>query len=308
MTRLATLLAAAFLSLAPLAASANDGKDALTVCLNKDNEPFSFMKGGQGGGFDVAVAQAVARELKRPLEIRWYEKERRRRGPISVKTSVLVNAGVCQLVGGFPLVQSSLERPGGGEETTLPPVDGLSEDSRKKPVKGSQLRASNGYHFAGMTPILGSRVTADVKSLDDLQSYRLGHRPASSGDLIAMAYKKGMLLKNATHVDIQTDPFDAVERGDFDVTIAEQHGFDLYRAEHPKTTLRSSGLVVPVGFNLGFVTTDAHAALLGEVNAALDTLLKSGELEKAAQSAHLTFVPPTQPYVRPGLGLEKMAE
>ncbi len=309
MIRASALLAASVLCLASGTAGAADAHSKpLTVCLNKDNEPFSYSKNGQENGFDLAVARAVARELNRPLEVRWYEKERRRRGAISVKTSVLVNAGVCDLVGGFPLVQSSLERPGGGEETTLPPVDGMSEDSRKKPIKGSQLVASRGYHFAGVTPILGPQVSGSVAALDDLLPYKLAHRPASSGDLIAMAYKKGLLLKNTAHVDINVEPLEAVEKGDYDATITEQHRFDLYRAEHPQTSLRASGLVVPVGFNLGFVTTEAHAGLLSEVNGAIGKLLQRGEIEKAAQSVKLTFVPPQQPDVRTGLGLEKMTE
>ncbi len=303
LTALTTLTA-----FAPGAAAANEGTAPLTVCLNKDNKPFSYLVQGQAGGFDLAVAQAVARQLGRPLEVRWYEKERRKRGPVSVKTSVLVAAGVCQLVGGFPLVQSSLERPAGGEETTLPPVDGMGEDSRKKPIKGSQLFPSNGYHFAGVTPVLGQRVSGDVRSLDDLQAYRIINRPASSGDLIAMAYKKGQLLKNAAHVDIMTDPLDAVAKGDADVTITESHLFDMYKLEHPQAPLRASGLVLPIGFNIGFVTTQEHAGLLRDVNAALETLQKSGELGESARAEQLTYIAPIQPYVRTGLGLEKMTE
>jgi ABC-type amino acid transport substrate-binding protein len=294
--------------LAAGAAAANDGTPPLTVCLNKDNKPFSYSLQGQTGGFDLAVAQAVARRLQRPLDVRWYEKERRRRGAVSVKTSVLVSAGVCQLVGGFPLVQSSLERPAGGEETTLPPVDGMGEESRKKPVKGSQLFASDGYHFAAVTPVLGQRVSGAVRTLDDLQPYRIVNRPASSGDLIVMAYKKGQLLKNASHVDIMTEPLDAVARGDADATIVESHRFDMYRVEQPQSPLRGSGLMLPIGFNLGFVTTADHAGLLRDVNAALDALRQSGELEQAARAEKLTYIAPIQPYVRTGLGLEKMVE
>lgn len=308
MRRLLLPAALALMTAAPGMAAANDGTQALTVCLNKDNKPFSYATDGKTGGFDLAVAQAVARQLNRPLEVRWYEKERRRRGPVSVKTSVLVASGVCQLVGGFPLVQSSLERPAGGEETTLPPVDGMGEDSRKKPLKGAQLYPSNGYHFAAVTPVLGPRVNGEVRSLDDLQPYRIINRPASSGDLIAMAYKKGQLLKNTSHVDINTDPLDAVAKGDADVTIAESHRFDMYKLDHPQTPLRPSGLMLPIGFNLGFVTTQEHAGLLRDVNAALEALQKSGELDKAARAENLTFIPPVQPYVRTGLGLEKMAE
>jgi ABC-type amino acid transport substrate-binding protein len=308
MRRLLLSAALAVMTAMPGMAAADQSAEALTVCLNKDNKPFSYLTAGQAGGFDLAVAQAVARRLNRPLEVRWYEKERRRRGPVSVKTSVLVASGVCQLVGGFPLVQSSLERPAGGEETTLPPVDGMGEETRKKPLKGAQLFASHGYHFAAVTPILGQRVSTEVRSLDDLQPYRIVNRPASSGDLIAMAYKKGKLLKNASHVNIDVDPLDAVAKGDADITIAESHRFDMYKLDNPQTPLRASGLMLPIGFNLGFVTTQEHADLLRDVNAALEALLKSGELDKAARSEKLTFIPPVQPYVRTGLGLEKMAE
>ena len=124
------LALASVLATASVLSAAADGADAnaLTVCLNRDNAPFSQKKDGKESGFDLLVAQAVAKQLGKPLEIKWYEKERRSRGPVSVKTSVLVESGVCDLVGGFPLVQSSLERPGAGEEATLPPVDGLPDE------------------------------------------------------------------------------------------------------------------------------------------------------------------------------------
>ena len=123
-----------------------------------------------------------------------------------------------------------------------------------------------------------------------------------------MAYKQGLLVKNVMHVDIQSEPLDALSKGEFDVTIIEQHKFDTYRAENPQTALRASGLVLPVGFNLGFVTTEEHAELLKAVNAAIDALLKSGEVEKTARASGITYIAPQQPAVRTGLGLEKIAQ
>lgn len=296
--------ALSFAIVAPAAFAA----DALTVCLNKDNEPFSLKKGGKEEGFDVAIAGAVARQLGRPLEIKWYQKERRSRGPVSVKTSVLVESGVCDLVGGFPLVQSSLERPGAGEEATLPPVDGVPDDMRAKKIKGAPLQASRAYHFAGMTPVLGPSVSGTIASLDDLKPYRMAHRPASIGDLIAMAYKGGALVGKTSHVNPDVDPLDAVARGEADVTLAETHRFDMYKVQNPQTPLRASGLLVPVGFNLGFVTTERHADLLASVNKALDTLVRSGEAETIARDAKLSWTAPQSPDVRTGLGLEQFAK
>ncbi len=308
---LAAALTAALVA-APSAALATDGAsdpNALTVCLNKDNAPFSMKKDGKEGGFDVLVAQAVAKQLGKPLEIKWYEKERRSRGPVSVKASVMITAGVCQLVGGYPLLQSSLDRPGGGESATLPPIEGMPVENRKQAIKGSQLYPSQPYHFAGVTPILGTRVTQQkLESLDDLKPYKIGNRPAAIGDLIAMAYKQGLLVKNTLHVDMQSEPLDALSKGEYDVTIIEAHKFDMYRADNPQTALRSSGLVLPVGFNLGFVTTDEHAELLKAVSGVIDAMAKSGEIEKVARAAGITYIAPQQPAVHNGLGLERIAQ
>ncbi len=291
-----------------LMAGSAGAAEPVTVCLNKDNQPFSSLKDGKENGFDVAVARAVAQQLNRPLEIKWYQKERRSRGPVSLKTSVLVTSGVCQLVGGFPLVQSSLERPSGNDETTLPPVDGLSDENRQKPVKAAQLVGGGAYHFAGVTPVLGPKVQGEIKVLDDLRPYRIGNRPASIGDLIAMAYKQGLLLKNVSHVDVRDEPFEAIARGDFDATLIEAHKFDIFRAENPQTALRPSGLMLPVGFNIGFVTTEQHAALMKAVDAAIADLVRKGFVAQAAQQADLTWSAPQQPAIRTGLGLENFVK
>ena len=300
----AALLAGLFIASASAVAA-----EPVTVCLNKDNQPFSSFKDGKESGFDVEIARAVAKRLDRPLEIRWYQRERRSRVPVPLKTSVLLASGVCQLVGGFPLVQSSLERPAaGGDETTLPPVDGLPDEKRANPVKGAQLVASQPYHFAGVTAVFGPKVQGEIKSLDELKPYRIGNRPASIGDLIAMAYKQGLLLKNVSHVDARDEPFEAMARGDFDATLVEAHKFDVYRAENPQTPLRVSGLALPIGFNLGFVTIAQNAALLKAVDAAVAELVRDGGAAQAATAANLTWSAPQQPAVRTGLGLENFVK
>jgi ABC-type amino acid transport substrate-binding protein len=292
----------------PVYAGQNDAGPVLTVCLNKDYAPFSFKKEGVVGGYDYLVAQGVAKHLGKTLDVKWYEKERRSRGAVSVKTSVLINAEVCQLVGGYPFIQSSLDRPA-GEATTLPPVEGMPPESRKQSINGSQLIASQPYHFAALTVVFGKNVTlSTLQTLDELKPYKIGNRPASLGDLLAMAYKKGLLTNNAVRVDMGIDPLDALAKSEFDVTIIEAHKFDIYRQENPATELRASGLNLPVGLNLGFVTTAEHSELLTAVNAALTTMQKNGEIEKAAREAGLTYIAPLNPAVRNGLGLEKLIQ
>ena len=303
--------ALAFLCLviASLAHAADQEADALVVCLNKDNPPFSFSKGDAEGGFDYRVAQAVAQELGKTLSVRWYEKERRSRVSVSVKTSVMINAGVCQLVGSYPLIQSSLEREAGADSTTLPPIKGLPAERRDELIKSSSLVAGPAYYFTGITAVFGPNTPhATLTSLDDLKPYKIGNRPSSIGDLITMAYQKGALIKNVVHVDARLEPLDALSRSEFDVALVEAHKLDAYLASHPQAGLRASGLMLPVGFNLGFVSTQAHADLLREVGIAVAKLQENGALHKAAQASGLTYIPPANPAVRSGLGLEKMTQ
>jgi len=292
-----------------VAQSAETDANVLTVCLNKDNAPFSFSRGDAEGGFDYLVAQAVAGELGKNLSVRWYEKERRSRVPVSVKTSAMINAGVCQLVGGYPLIESSLAHEAGADASHLPPIKGMPAERREEMIKGSALIAGPAYYFAGITAVLGAHVSeVALVSLDDLEPYKIGNGPSSIGDLITMAYKKGVLIKNAIHVDARLEPLDALSRSEFDVTLTEAHKFDAYQEVHPQSGLRSSGLVLPVGFNLGFVSTREHAALLSEVGNAMTVLVKNGAVHKAARDAGLTYISPSAPAVRSGLGLEKMTQ
>ena len=62
------LLAATLLAGTSLPAAADD--NTLSVCLNEDLPPLStHHRGKPGSGFDVDLAQAVAKELGRPLRI-----------------------------------------------------------------------------------------------------------------------------------------------------------------------------------------------------------------------------------------------
>ncbi len=66
------------------------------------------------------------------------------------------------------------------------------------------------------------------------------------------------------------------------------------------------GLMLPVGFNLGFVGIQEHVFLLNQVGNAIAMSLENGALHKAARDAGLTYVTPASPAVGSGLGLEKM--
>ena len=47
--------------------------EPLTICLDEDIPLYSVHHGGEGSGFVLAVSQAIARQLDRPLKIQWFE-------------------------------------------------------------------------------------------------------------------------------------------------------------------------------------------------------------------------------------------
>ena len=91
--------------------------------------------------------------------------------------------------------------------------------------------------------------------------------------------------------------FRALESGEADATLIPVHRFDAYRIEHPDTKLAPSGYYLPIGFNMGFVGLASGVTLIEQANAAIDAMLKDGELAALAPPAHMTYLPPRQPYI-----------
>ena len=71
MKRRLVAVAAALLATATTVRAA---EDPLKVCLDENLPPLSIhQRGKPDSGFDVALAQAVAERLGRPLKIQWFE-------------------------------------------------------------------------------------------------------------------------------------------------------------------------------------------------------------------------------------------
>ena len=115
-------------------------------------------------------------------------------------------------------------------------------------------------------------------------------------------------MQNLTHVDARLEPLDALSRSGFDVTLSEAHTLDMYQAAQPHSGLRASDLMLPVGFNLGFVSIQEHAALLNRVGNASAVLPENGAPHKAAGGTGLACIAPCLPAVGSGLGLEKKTQ
>jgi ABC-type amino acid transport substrate-binding protein len=293
--RVAPLLSALVAFAAPHAGAAG----ALTVCLNEDAPPYSSRA---SGGFDLAVAEALARKLGRGLDVRWYESKLDEDSSGVLEANALLSDGKCQLVAGYPLTEDALGKPG-VPTAKLPDFDGFKPSDRRRRIPLGTLQATKAYHFAPLAVIVGGATASKrIAGLGDLEGVRIGVESGTLSDTILMTYANGKLIDGITHlVPGRNELWPGLEHGDFDAALVPLHQFDAYRAKHADTRLKPSGYLFPLGFNLGFVGLASESALLAAVDAALADMLASGEIAALAPKAGMTYLPPRAPDVQKGV-------
>ena len=106
------LAALAGILVAIAATTARAAEEPLKVCLDEDRPPFSaHHRGKPDTGFDVALAQAIADRLGRPLNIQWFESKLDEDSSPALEANALLSDGRCSLVGGYAFTKDSLVAP-----------------------------------------------------------------------------------------------------------------------------------------------------------------------------------------------------
>src|SRR5216684_8444877 len=289
--------AAALIAAFTLPASA--AGEVLKVCLDEDLPPLSaHHRGKPDSGFDVALAQALADRLGRPLKIQWFESKLDEDSSPSLETNALLSDGRCALVGGYALTKDSLVVPG-VKTAKLPDFEGTTRDDRRRPVTLGALAPSQPYIYSPLTVVLGPKAgDRHIAGIGDLAGLRLAIESGTLGDAILMTFDKGRLIDDITHlVPGRDDLLGALDRGDFDATLLDLRRFDAYRAAHPDTRIAPSGYFYPIGANRGYVGLASDPDLLAAVNKALSDLQGAGTIAEFGKAAGLTYLPPREPAI-----------
>jgi ABC-type amino acid transport substrate-binding protein len=300
-TAVAALVLAGIATMAP-------AQDTLRVCLDENVPPYSVRHGGGGSGFDLAVAEAVAKRLGRSLAVQWFESKVETDSSSTLAANALLSDGRCQLIAGYPLIKDALGKPA-AETARLPDYDGATPADRRRRVALGTLVASRAYHHAPLTVVLAPGVAKPITGLADLEGLKLVIEASTLEDTILMTYRDGVLVSHITHlVPGRGELLPRLEQGGFDATLVPLHRFDAYRAAHPQTALKPSGYYHRIGFNMGFVGLATEAPLIAQVDAAIADMLAGGALPALADKAGMTYVPPRPPDVRESLSLSALRE
>jgi ABC-type amino acid transport substrate-binding protein len=271
----------------------------LTICLDQDLPPLSAHRRGKpDSGFEVALAQAVAGKLNRPLTIQWFESKLDEDSNPSLEANALLSDGRCALLGGYALTQDSLVVPG-VKTAKLPDFEGATRDDRRRRVPLGALAPSQPYVYSPLTVVLSPKAAARrVASIGDLAGVRLAIESGTLADAILMTFDKGRLIDDITHlVPGRDDLLGALDRGDFDATLLDLRRFDAYRLAHPDSQIAPSGYFYPIGANRGYVGLASDPDLLAAVNRALRELQAAGTIAELAKTAGLSYLAPREPII-----------
>jgi ABC-type amino acid transport substrate-binding protein len=303
MRRLLTAICTSALLSAVLAAipdrQAAAAEDALKVCLDENLPPVSVKRRGKPeSGFDVLLAQAVAKQLQRPLQIQWFESKLDEDSSPALEANALLSDGKCALLGGYALTKDSLVVPG-VTTAKLPDFDGATRDDRRRRIPLGVLAPSRPYIYSALTVVLGGKGRdRQVRGLNDLSGLRIGIESGTLADAILMNFEKGKLIDQITHlVPGRSDLLGALERGELDATLLDMRRLDAYRATHPDSNVVASGYYYPIGANRAYVGLASDPALINAVNGVLAELEASGAIEQFARTAGLTYLRPREPIV-----------
>ena len=291
-------LVAVAAALLATATTVRAAEDPLKVCLDENLPPLSMhQRGKPDSGFDVALAQAVAERLGRPLKVQWFESKLDESSSPALEANALLSDGRCALVGSYVFTKDSLVVPR-VKTAKLPDFEGATRDDRRRRVPVGVLAPSQPYAYSPLTVVLGEKARGrKVSGVGDLAGLRIAIESGTLGDAILMTFEKGRLIDSITHlVPGRDDLLGALNRGDFDATLLDLRRLDAYLAAHPDTRLAASGYFYPIGANRGYVGLASDPALIVAVNKALSDL-QAGTIAELAKAAGLTYLPPVEPAI-----------
>ena len=273
--------------------------EPLKVCVSEDSPPQSRVRKGKASGLDVRLAEAVAAALGRPLTIVPFETEFEKESTLTQEVNALLSAGVCDLVSGFPLLQSDLG-PASRPSARTPDYPGAKRKRERPFVPLGELVASKAYQAATLGVVLRAG-QPPVSGLMDLQGRKVGAVTGTLAGTLVSLYRNGALRGGMVSLSQRESAWSALESGRIDALILPTEAFDAHRLQAPASDLTLATFQRPIGVNLGFVTlATAPADLLQGTNKVLSQVMADGRLKQWAREEGLSWHPPSLPEVSPG--------
>lgn len=277
----------------------------LKVCMAKDNAPLSYDAEGEIRGLDVRVAQAIAAEMQRPLQVIPFESGFDAGSSLTHEVNALLSSGVCDLASGFPLVSSDLGEPS-RPTARVPEYPGAKRPPLRAWVPLGTLVPSRAYHAAAWGLVVSdpARESATLLNAGDA---RIGASAGTmTGSIISM-FQNGKLRKQLVSLSRNEDALEQLAAGKFDMTLVGIDRFDAWQLGHPGSALRRATYLHPLRINIGFVARSDALEVMAAANLVIGNARTSGELQRWSAAAGSTWIAPGLPDVGEPIGLAELA-
>ena len=298
-----TLLASAALC---ISAQAQAQTQPLRVCMAENNAPFSYQVKREMRGMDLAIAQAIAERLQRPLKIVPFESELEDESTLSQEVNAMLSSDVCDLATGFPLLEQDLGKARKAVSRT-PEYPGAKRYKERPWITLGTLVASQPYQAVAMTLVTSKEAFAHITLAQPGQA-RLGAMAGTVGGAATMLYDHGKWRSRIVNLSRDDDPFQVLLNDRADAVLVSQSRLDNWVRKHPDSPIKSTGYLHPMRLNLGLVALAQNQSLLDAANATIAAAQGSGQMAQWASAAQVTYLQPQAPFVSGGPNIAMLSQ
>ena len=142
----------------------------LTVCLNEDIPLYSLHRGNEASGFDLKVAEAIAKRLDRKLIVQWFETKLEMDSSLTIDANALLSTSAATW---WAAILSSRVLGSRASDARLPGFDGNKPEDRRRRVTLGEL-PTRPYHRSVLAVVWWASVTKPITALADLEGLKIG--------------------------------------------------------------------------------------------------------------------------------------
>lgn len=277
---------------------------SLTVCMAEDNPPLSYRSQGETRGLDLRVAQAIAAELKRPLQVVLFESKYEEESRLTHEVNALLSSGVCEIASGFPLFASDLGPPS-RPTARVPDYPGAKRRPQRPWVPLGTLAPSPAYHVVAMGLVVHD-AAREATTLANPGDARIGVMAGTMAGTAVTLYRNGKLRPQLVSLNQNEDALAQLAAARFDATLVSLDRYDAWRLANPSSGLRRAAYVHPLRINIGFVARADATQVLAAANQVITRAMADGELQRWATAAGSSWIAPVEPQLSGPVGLAEL--
>ena len=274
--------------------------------MAENNPPLSYRAGAELRGLDARIAQAIAAELGRPLQLVPFESKYEADSTLTHEVNALLSSGVCELASGFPLLAGDLGAPS-RPTARVPDYLGAPRPPQRPWVPLGTLAPSLAYHAVALGLLVRDPARA-AATLAEPGDARIGVTAGTMAGTAVTLYRNGKLRPQLVSLAQNQDALEQLDAGRIDATLASLDRYDAWRLAHPGSSVRRAAYVHPLRINIGFVARAESAPVLEAANRVIARALADGELQRWSAASGTTWTAPGAPQVGRAIGLPDLLD